>query len=148
MLTTILGFLTILLLSQTVQAAPLTTQASWYHSSDGTCQAWEKKGVKDCPTASGQNLYWLEAHTPYFAASWDYPLGTMLSVRRTVPLANHSKARTAASRPRLHVRVSDRGPARRLVRQGRRLDLSKAAFHAVCGDLAQGVCEVTVEQVR
>ena len=87
----------------------------------------------DCPTASGKSLYWLESHQPYFAASWDYPMGTRLHVRHT--------------RHALTVEVTDRGPAKRLVNQGRRLDLSKAAFQAVCGDLAQGTCHVTVEAV-
>lgn len=48
------------------------------------------------------------------AASWFYPLGTRLRI--------HHGARSVV------VRVNDRGPARRLVRQGRVIDLSSAAF--------------------
>lgn len=48
-------------------------------------------------------------------ASWFHPLGTVLEVSR------NGKA--------VRVTVTDRGPAWRLVKQGRGIDLSHAAFH-------------------
>ena len=94
--------------------------------------------------ANGRSLYEQEKTQPYFAASWDYPLGTLLQVCRegTVQmekrrLQNHCRT----------VTLTDRGPAKRLVRQGRRLDLSKASFQAVCGNLRQGVCEVEIQEI-
>lgn len=50
------------------------------------------------------------------AASWFYPLGT----RVKVTLANQRKS--------VLVTVTDRGPAHRLVREGRIIDLTHAAF--------------------
>ena len=80
------------------------------------------------PTAWSQTASWYgEAHRglpmangrPFnpdrlTAASWFYPLGTWLEVR------HGGKS--------VRVQVTDRGPARRLVRQGRVIDLSRAAF--------------------
>lgn len=48
------------------------------------------------------------------AASWAYPLGTTLRV-------------TSGSNSVI-VKITDRGPAKRLVKQGRTIDLSRAAF--------------------
>ena len=48
------------------------------------------------------------------AASWFYPLGTRVRV-----IAGHSS---------VVVTITDRGPAKRLVRRGRMIDLSAAAF--------------------
>ena len=45
------------------------------------------------------------------------------------------------------VRVTDRGPAKRLVKKGRIIDLSKRAF-AEIADLKQGVIPVRVEIIR
>jgi len=53
------------------------------------------------------------------AASWSYPLGTR--VRVTL----ESEGREARS---VIVTITDRGPARKWVEQGRIIDLSKAAF--------------------
>jgi rare lipoprotein A len=66
-------------------------------------------------------------------ASWDYPLGTRLAIRR----GGNS----------VIVVVTDRGPAKRLVAQGRRLDLSEAAFRRI-GNLADGLLVVNVEVVK
>ena len=49
-------------------------------------------------------------------ASWDYPFGTVLIVSSS----DGSRSVT--------VTVTDRGPARRLYAQGRKLDLTRAAF--------------------
>ncbi len=71
------------------------------------------------------------------AASWFYPLGT--KVRVTVSSPNFE------SRSVL-VTVTDRGPARRLVEQGRVIDLGRAAFRKIAPpDL--GLVKVVVEPV-
>ena len=70
------------------------------------------------------------------AASWFYPLGTRVRV-------------TLQSEPQraVIVTITDRGPARRLVRQGRIIDLAQGAFRALASpDL--GLVPVTVERVE
>ena len=137
--------------SSKAEISPIKTYASWY--STESCAYWEKRGRHDCPTASQKDLRWLEAHQPYFAASWDYQLGTWLQIcTPDVPRPYHRLAQPhhlKANQPQAcHVvEVTDRGPAKRLVKQGRRLDLSKASFQAVCGSLRQGVCEVEITEV-
>ena len=68
-------------------------------------------------------------------ASWYYPFGTLLRV---------TNIDTGIS---VIIEVSDRGPARRLVRKGRILDLSKAAFSSLA-PLSQGVIQVKIEVIR
>jgi rare lipoprotein A len=53
------------------------------------------------------------------AASWFYPLGTKVRV---------SLSSTAGNLRTVVVSITDRGPARHLVRDGRIIDLSHAAF--------------------
>lgn len=65
-------------------------------------------------------------------ASWDYPFGTRLQV---VNLAN---GKTVACR------VNDRGPSKRL---GRKIDLTKAAFHKIA-DLRKGLIRVSVAVLK
>ena len=120
------------LLCHGAEANGQRTTASWYSSE--ACTYWEKRGRHDCPTASGQSLYDLEEQGILFLATWDYPLGTKVRV------THGSKSVEAV--------VLDRGPARRLVRNGRRWDLSRALFAQVCGNLSQGVCAVEIEEVR
>jgi rare lipoprotein A len=72
------------------------------------------------------------------AASWFYPLGTR--VRVTI----HSPEFETRS---VLVTITDRGPAKRLVQQGRVIDLGRAAFQKIAApDL--GLVEVIVEPVR
>ncbi|HWQ91640.1 MAG TPA: septal ring lytic transglycosylase RlpA family protein, partial [Clostridia bacterium] len=52
------------------------------------------------------------------AAAWDYPLGTRVRITRE----------KAGQRASVVATITDRGPARRLVREGRIIDLSRAAF--------------------
>jgi len=72
------------------------------------------------------------------AASWFYPLGTRVRVTMRSP----------ESEPRsVLVTITDRGPAKRLVEQGRVIDLGFAAFRKLAEpDL--GLVEVTVEPVQ
>ena len=65
-------------------------------------------------------------------ASWFYPLGTRLIVHEV-----HNGLSVV-------VVVTDRGPAHRLVRAGRRIDLSRPAF-AVLDGLELGLADVVVE---
>jgi len=67
------------------------------------------------------------------AASWFYPLGTRIRVQ-------------AGSRS-VVVEITDRGPARKLVRQGRTLDLSYAAFSRLANP-DQGLVVVSVSKLR
>ena len=69
------------------------------------------------------------------AASWFYPLGTR--VRVTI------RSREFESRSVL-VTITDRGPAKRLVQQGRVIDLGFAAFQKIAQP-DMGLVEVTVE---
>lgn len=68
------------------------------------------------------------------AASWFYPLGTTVRVTRVWSGARRS----------VKVVVTDRGPAFRLVDQGRIIDLSRASFERLA-PVAVGLVEVTVE---
>lgn len=68
-------------------------------------------------------------------ASWFYPLGTRLSVKRL------------GSRRVVTVTVTDRGPARRLVRRGRAIDLSKAAFNRLA-NLDWGLVRVGITVLK
>lgn len=72
------------------------------------------------------------------AASWFYPLGTRVRVTVSSP----------DFEPRsVMVTITDRGPAKRLVRQGRVIDLGLAAFQRIAHpDL--GLIEVTIEPVQ
>lgn len=72
------------------------------------------------------------------AASWFYPLGTR--VRVTINSPNFE--------PRsVLVTITDRGPARRLVREGRVIDLTHAAFQKI-GEPDLGLATVVVEPIR
>jgi rare lipoprotein A len=66
-------------------------------------------------------------------ASWFYDLGTKVVVRH----ANRS----------VIVEITDRGPAKRLLREGLTIDLSQAAF-AKLADPDLGLIDVTVRQQR
>lgn len=68
-------------------------------------------------------------------ASWDYPFGTRLLV------TNIHSGRS------VEVIVSDRGPAKRLYRKGRKIDLSKLAFSRI-SELKKGIISVNVEVIN
>jgi rare lipoprotein A len=104
---------------------PTTGLATWY-------------SVASCLKESGQyrmaNGRLLDDKA-FTAASWYYKFGTKLRVTNT---------KTQKS---VLVVVSDRGPAKRLVRAGKVIDLSQASFQAI-GFLKQGVIPVKVEVVQ
>jgi rare lipoprotein A len=69
------------------------------------------------------------------AASWSHPLGARVRVSLKDP------ARSVI------VTITDRGPARSLVREGRIIDLAQAAFERLASS-SIGLVAVTVEPVR
>jgi rare lipoprotein A len=69
------------------------------------------------------------------AASWFFPLGTTVEVRL---LGEPSRA--------VQVKITDRGPARELVRRGRLIDLSQAAFRTLT-DPRLGLISVVLKPV-
>jgi rare lipoprotein A len=69
------------------------------------------------------------------AASWSYPLGVRVRVSLKDP------ARSVV------VTITDRGPARSLVREGRIIDLAQAAFEHLARS-SLGLVAVKVEPVR
>ena len=93
--------------------------ASWYSESD--------PGILET-TANMERF----DDTALTCAIWDLPFNTILKVTN---LDNGNF---------IHVRVNDRGPARRLVREGRIIDLTKTAF-SILDDLDKGLISVFVE---
>jgi len=71
------------------------------------------------------------------AASWFYPLGSKVRVTLKGP-GNQSRA--------VIVRITDRGPAMDLVREGRIIDLTYAAFQRLSSP-ERGLIAVKVEKV-
>ena len=97
-----------------------TTEASWYG---------EK--YRGLPMASGHKF---NPDNDTIIASWDYPFGTRLRL-------------TYNKRSVVGV-VLDRGPARRLYKKGRKLDLSKALFKKLVGNTEQGIANIKVEVIK
>jgi rare lipoprotein A len=93
--------------------------------------SWYGEAHRGKPMANGQRF----DPDRLTAASWFYPLGTRVRV-------------TLRDQPErsVEVTITDRGPARRLVRQGRTIDLAYAAFKAIA-DPDLGLVSVTVEAV-
>lgn len=82
-------------------------------------------------TASGQAF----DQAKLTAASWYYQIGSRVKVTNT---------KTGRS---VEVQINDRGPAKRLARQGRKIDLSKAAFARIA-DLKDGIVPVKISLLR
>ena len=107
------------------QQTTRTGTASWY-------------SVESCLKESGQftmangEVFDDEVYT---CAIWNYPFGAILEV---------TNLDTGAS---VEVKVTDRGPAKYLVKQRRIIDLSKAAF-AKLAPLSEGLIEVRIEQIE
>jgi rare lipoprotein A len=91
--------------------------------------SWYSTAESKAPTASGEAL----DDSRLTAAMWGVPFGTRVRV-------------TSGGRSCV-VRINDRGPARRLVEQGRVIDLSRAAF-AKLAALERGVIPVEVQEVQ
>lgn len=95
--------------------------ASWYSQED--------PGVLET-TANMEHF----DDTKLTCAMWDLPFNTILKV------TNLENGKSVL------VRVNDRGPAKRLVREGRIIDLTKAAFSKI-SDLENGLINIKVEIV-
>ena len=105
------------------QTIPSPATASYY-----TYKSCIREGTSGVWTASGE--YFDE--NALTAAMWKVPFGTKVKV------TNLRNGKSAI------VRINDRGPAKRLVRQGRMIDLSKGAFMKLAS-LKKGIIEVKVE---
>lgn len=106
-----------------VQAETLT--ASWY--SVESCRREGTSGIM----SNGKEL----KNEDMVCASWDYPFQTILRI------TNITNGRS------VEVVVSDRGPAKRLYKKGRVIDLSKGAF-AKIANLKQGVIPIKIVRVK
>jgi rare lipoprotein A len=106
-------------------ASSITTECSYY-----TYNSCIREGTSGVWTASGERF----DENDFTAASWDYKFGTLLRV------TNQRNGRSVV------VRVNDRGPSKRLYKNGRCLDLSKAAFEAIA-PIKSGLATVTVEVI-
>ncbi len=96
------------------------------------CQAadlasWYGEDHRGRPMANGQRF----DPDNLTAASWSFPLGTKVVV-------THEDRNVV-------VEITDRGPARRLFQEGRKIDLSRAAF-ARLADPDLGLIDVTVRR--
>lgn len=106
-----------------VNALPRTGLASWYGENHrGRLMANGQRFNPDKLTA----------------ASWFYPLGTRVRV------TSGSPARPGRS---VVVTITDRGPARSLVRDGRIIDLTHGAFKRLAPP-KKGLLPVTVQPIR
>ena len=97
-----------------------------------TCQAadrasWYGEKHRGLPMANGQRFN----PDKLTAASWFFDFGTKVVVTH----ANRSVV----------VEITDRGPAKRLFQDGRKIDLSRAAF-AELADPDLGLIDVTVKR--
>jgi rare lipoprotein A (peptidoglycan hydrolase) len=104
-----------------------------------------------CTMANGRDL----KDEDFTCASWMYRFGTVLVVTRMpdgkdkngLPYYVDRRGRrsSAVGLRTVKVKVTDRGPARRLVARGRIIDLSHAAFAALA-DVSQGIIKVNVRR--
>lgn len=101
---------------------PLYGQASWYSRTD--------RGIKK--TTANNEIFDDQAMT---CAIWGVDFGTHLKV------TNRENGKSVI------VRVNDRGPHPRFVRQGRVIDLTKAAFMKIA-DKKQGLIPVRVQRIH
>jgi len=103
--------------------------ASWYSSE--SCKREGTSGIM----ANGRRLN----DNEFICASWDYPFNTLLCV------TNMQNGK------RVFVYVQDRGPAKRLYKKGRIIDLSKRAFSELLNKgetLNKGLLKVKIERIK
>lgn len=104
------------------EISPATGWASWY--------SYESSIKEGCSGIMANGEVYDEKEL--VCASWDYPFETRLKI------TNLANAKTIIAV------VKDRGPAKRLVKKGRIIDLSQAAFARIA-DLKQGIIKVKIE---
>ncbi len=121
-----LAFLALYFVASALAHADVRTGTASYYTV-ASCRREGTSGIM----ANGRKL----KDEDFTAASWNYRLGTALTVC------------PRDSTHCVHVTVTDRGPNRILYKSGRILDLSQAAFRALA-PLKEGVIAVTVEEVR
>lgn len=97
--------------------------------SEVTTSSWYGDECKGKTMANGKPF----DPTAMTCASWDYPFGTRLRIVY--------KARSIV------VTVTDRGPAKRLCRKGRKLDLSREAFRRLA-PIDRGLIRVDVRRIK
>lgn len=102
---------------------------AWARRNDQGTASWYGETHRNRPMANGEPFD-PDALT---AASWFYPMGTRVQVSH--------------GRRSVTVEITDRGPAKHLVREGRIIDLSEAAF-ARLNHLDHGLIEVRVKPVQ
>ena len=106
-------------------AYPAEIQTASYY----TYESARREGTSGI-TASGEKF----RDSRLTCASWFYPFGTILKVTSL----NNGRS--------INVTVNDRGPAKRLVKKGRVIDLSKKAFESI-SPLSAGVIPVRIERL-
>lgn len=110
--------------SQAAGASPIYT-ASYY-----TLKSCLREGTSGI-MANGRKL----DDNAFTCASWDHKFGTKLRI------TNIQNGKSVI------VAVTDRGPAKRLYRKGRIIDLSKAEFKSI-GETKKGIIEIKVEKLE
>jgi rare lipoprotein A (peptidoglycan hydrolase) len=108
----------------------LTTQSYAYTASWYSVKSCLKEGTSGI-MANGRKLN----DQALTCAAWHYKFGTRLKITNVDNLKS------------VTVTVTDRGPAKRLVKAGRVIDLSVAAFKELA-PLSKGIITITVEEVR
>lgn len=99
--------------------------ASYY-----TYKSCVREGTSGVWTASGERFN----ENDLTAAMWGVPFGTRIKV------TNIENGKS------IIVRINDRGPSKRLVKQGRIIDLSKGAFQRIAS-LKDGIIRVKIERI-
>jgi rare lipoprotein A len=95
-----------------------------------TCASWYGEAHRGRLMANGKKF----DPNQLTAASWFYPLGTKVRVTLN---SGRGPAKSVI------VTITDRGPAKELVRNGRKIDLSRAAFKRLA-DLNLGLIPVVI----
>lgn len=94
--------------------------------------SWYGEAYRGRPMANGERF----DPDKLTAASWFYPLGTRVRVTIQSPPERS-----------VFVTITDRGPSKKLVREGRIIDLARAAFEEIA-EPKLGIVLVTVRHVR
>lgn len=115
-------YILIILFFLNIASFAFADTASWYDRASCIKESGQ------CTMANGKELQ----DDEFTCASWDHSFGTRLKI------TSKDNGKT------IIVKVTDKGPARRLYRQGRTIDLSKAAFRQLAS-LEQGVIEISIE---
>ena len=125
-------FLVVLILAALNSSATvICTNASVFHT-EGIASWYSRFSPGIRRTTANMEIFDHDAMT---CAVWDLPFNTILEV------TNLSNGK------RVLVRVNDRGPAKRLCRRGRVIDLTKAAFEEI-EDLDKGLTRVRVREIK